>query len=425
MTGLLFLIIDFGLCEAVVKTETVKDENLVFVYSFGVSVALILSSLLFFGKDLISQYLKIENSWLFAIVNSSIIVLYSRSSLHLALRRKDFKYSSILYITLVATFASISCAFILIEYNQFEYSLPAYAVTYHVVVTAWLLFNEKKIPIGRLNFSQNKSLFIYGRERISTQLIFFAASRMPEFLIAFLFGPSALAVYVIGSRLYDALMQLLCYSLVDVSHNIFSQLSRSREQLTKYFIEIVKKSIRLSSPIFVFVALNAKYFVIILFGSKWLGSVYVLQCLCFSAAIQVLDIFNVALFNALGKTFLSLKITTCKLLALILMLVFFHASIDQIVSVFCFIQVISIAPNLLFVRAEMPEAMKTLSSIFLKTFASLTVATVFTLIFDSYISIILNNNIFAIIGSAIVFFLFYFFVLLYFFKENVFSELIK
>jgi O-antigen/teichoic acid export membrane protein len=151
------------------------------------------------------------------------------------------------------------------------------------------------------SFDSIRSLLSYGVKRLLTALMDFANTRFIELFFASLFGAATLGLYVVGARVYQILMQVLCSSILDIAHNAFSRLAADTEKLREAYYAAQGLASATSMPVFFLLSMVASELIVGVFGPQWADAGDVMLPLLLLGGIQVLQFFNGILYNALGR----------------------------------------------------------------------------------------------------------------------------
>lgn len=306
------LFVESGLSEAVVQQAEVtpRQLNSIFLLNLGLAALAVLS--LWLSAPLIANYMKLpELIWILRI--SSLSILISAACFcQTAMYRRKFEYRTLAMASLAATAVSGVLAVSLAYLGLGVWSLVAQVLA-SATVTALILWRTPQWALSAgHDFSGTKKLLSYGTQRLLTTLMDFANTRFIELFFATALGASALGLYVVGVRIYQALMQTLCSAILDIAHNAFSRLAHDRAALQKAYYTAMSISAAIAVPIFCISAAVADELTFVVFGAKWSGAADVLQPMLLLGAVQVLQYYNGIVYNAMGRPGIGLAFITAK-----------------------------------------------------------------------------------------------------------------
>lgn len=295
------LFVDSGLSEAIVQTPEVTPRQLgsVFVVNLVLAVAVVIG--IWFSAPLLADYFDLPE--LVAILRISVftVLLNALSFSQTAMFRRTFMYKRLALFTLAATVISGVVAVGLALTGFGVWSLVAQALLVAATTAALLWLNPAWSFSWQFDYSSIEGLLSYGVKRLLTALMDFANTRFIELFFASLFGAATLGLYVVGARVYQILMQVLCSSILDIAHNAFSRLAANTQELREAYYSALGLASATSMPVFFLLSMVATELVIGMFGQQWSQAGGVMVPLLLLGGIQVLQFFNGILYNALGR----------------------------------------------------------------------------------------------------------------------------
>lgn len=338
------LFVDSGLSEAVVQTRDISPRQLssVFVLNLATAVALVVG--LWAGAEWLAAYFVLpELTWILRI--SSLSILFSAFTFsQMAMFRRAFEYKRLAAITLGATVVAGAAA-ILMALNGFGvWSLVAQTLLSAVYTASMLWWRPQWKLAWGFEWASVRGLASYGVQRLLTSLMDFANTRFIELFLAAVYGASTLGLYVVGARVYQALMQVLCSAILDIAHNAFSRLADDVPKMREAYYKAMEMAAAFSMPVFIILAALAPELNLALFGSKWVGAEAVLVPLLVLGGVQVLQFFNGVLYNAMGRPGIGLQFMVGKTLVTMAALYFARELRFADVLWVYFISQIAVAP---------------------------------------------------------------------------------
>ena len=120
--------------------------------------------------------------------------------------------------------------------------------------------------------------------------------------------------YVQAQRLQQLPMQLLTSIISRVAFPAFSSSLEDKEKLVRGLRKALVLGVFMSVPVAVFLMLLAEPFVLVLFGEKWRPSISVLQALSPAAMLMPIQMMNINMLKALGRTDLNVRVMVIKFL---------------------------------------------------------------------------------------------------------------
>lgn len=301
------LFVDSGLSEAVVQAREITPKQLssVFILNLVTAVALVVG--LWAGADLLAVFFKLpELVWILRISSLSILLSAFTFS-QMAMFRRAFEYKRLAAVTLGSTVVAGGAA-ILMALNGFGvWSLVVQTLLSAAYIAGMLWWRPQwKLSWG-FEWVSVRGLVSYGVQRLLTSLMDFANTRFIELFLAMMYGAAMLGLYVVGARVYQALMQVLCSAILDIAHNAFSRLADDVPKMREVYYKAMELAAAFSMPIFVILAALAPELNLSLFGTKWAGAEAVFVPLLVLGGVQVLQFFNGVMYNAMGRPGIGLQ----------------------------------------------------------------------------------------------------------------------
>lgn len=114
---------------------------------------------------------------------------------------------------------------------------------------------------------------------VGAELLKLLSDRLPDLMLGVLLGPVAVAVYRVGARGFDALVQLTVTPVRSASLSAYAQQAHSG-RLGDSVIKSLAVISMLMFPLFFGAASVAPSFVVLVFGEQWRSSAVIMQILC-------------------------------------------------------------------------------------------------------------------------------------------------
>ncbi len=295
------MLADQGLTEAVVQRETITPEQMNSVFWLNMGVSLAIMAALWGTAPLIANRLHLPELTQILRVSSLSMPLTAASFGQLAMRKRGFHYRWLATASLTSTLVSGLLA-LAMAYGGFgTWSLVAQSLVASVI-TSLFLWYKSDWKLGRqTDFRSTKPLMTYGGHRLITYLLDFANTRYIELFLVSTLGPAALALYATGGRVYQALMQALSSTVLEVAQNGFSRLANDRPALIQAYYKSITITAAFAVPVFCLIAAVAQPLTLVLFDPKFAESAEVMRFMCMLGAVQVLQFYNGTVYNAIGK----------------------------------------------------------------------------------------------------------------------------
>ncbi len=154
------------------------------------------------------------------------------------------------------------------------------------------------LAVTRRHFSE---LFSFGASMLGYNMLTFVSRRSADLVIGYFLGATALGYFNVGSRFARMLTKAMAGTLGAVAWPAFSRLQDDITRLRKVFDTAGRSLALVVWPCFVGLSLLSADLVPIVFGTKWLPSVPVMQVVAFFGLLRSITLMNDNVMVALGK----------------------------------------------------------------------------------------------------------------------------
>jgi O-antigen/teichoic acid export membrane protein len=318
MLALLTMLADQGLVEAVVQRDQVTPEQMNTVFWFNMGLALVILAAVWISAPWLAAWFKSPQGVDILRVLALALPLSAANLGQSAMKKRAFAYRWLAYIHLAATFIGCGVALVLVLAGAGVWGLVVQALVSTGTLTV-LFWTRPEWRLGlKTDFRGTLPLFKYGLNRISAAILDFLNTRYIEFFLAATLGPAVLAIYTVGVRIQQAMMQALGTTAYEIAHNGFSRLAGDRPALIAAYYKSVTATTAAVVPVFCLIAAVAAPLTVFFFGERWLDSADVTRVVCVLAAIQLLQLYNGTLLNAIGRPSINLHFTIARLVLTVL-----------------------------------------------------------------------------------------------------------
>jgi O-antigen/teichoic acid export membrane protein len=309
------LVAENGLGEAVVQAPELDDRLLSAAMIVNVILAMVVAgALLAIGPWLETA---LEASGLEAILSVVVLVILFNAFSYVpqAYLRRRFEFRWLAFRALVATVVSggVGITMALTGFGVWSLVAQALLAAFLNLVLVW---RAKPWHLHLVNPMAAAPLFRVSGHIFGSKLVDFVANRGIELAIAAGAGPAALALWVMASRPWAVLMQLVSAVTMDVALPSFARLASDREALLRAYYTSIQTTVAIGTPIFVLLAMVAPEVMNVLFGENGRDGGYVLMLLSLLGAMQLMQYYNGTLLNAVGLSHKSFMISIVKAAAI-------------------------------------------------------------------------------------------------------------
>ena len=240
------------------------------------------------------------------------LVINAFGSVHTSLLTKSLNFK---VIAKVGTTASVLSGLIalLAAYNGLGvWSLVLQTLSASVlsVVMLWLWHPWR--PSWAFSLQSVKSYWGFSGYLMLSGLLYRVYGNVFAMVIGRSYSAQDAGVYSQAQRLQKLPIDLLTSVIARVAFPVFSSSSEDKEKLVRGLSKALALTMFMSVPVAVWLLLLAEPLILTLFGSKWLPSAAVLQVLSLAAMFMPMQMLNVSMLKALGRTDLNVRIMIIK-----------------------------------------------------------------------------------------------------------------
>lgn len=300
---------DQGLSAAIVQRQELDPEHLdtafwinvgtgILLTVFGIAAAGVVANI--FNEPQLAPIVRwLSLSFLFSAFNSVQSAILSR----------ELAFKSLAIRTLVANFIGGVVGVVMAFQGFGVWSLVGQQLVNGLVAIFVLWRVSDWRPGLNISAKHYQELFAFGINDVGFNVFNFFSRRGDDLLIGYFLGHVALGYYTIAYRVLLLMTQLLISTTSKVALPTFSRLQQEPERLRRAFYTATQLSSLVAVPAFLGVVVLAPELVQVLFGSKWLPSIPVMQVLSFAGVLQSVSYFNGSVIVAMGKPSWRLGIT--------------------------------------------------------------------------------------------------------------------
>lgn len=328
IVGLLTIFITFsnvfvesGFSRGLIQDINRTEEDFSTILIFNVIIGIIIYGILFFCSPLIAGFYKRPeltslSRVLFIVIILNSFTIVQSAKLQIAI---DFKKIGIINIlaTLISSIVGILCAF-----RGFSYwSLVIQTLMFNLILVILYWFMGKWIPVTGFSYKSLKKLFKYGANLLLCGFLATLLSSIQSIVIGKKYTPELLGYYSRALQFPMLISGTVTSILGNVTFPMMSQLQNNNEELINAFKKIIRLTALLIFPSMIGLALISKTLITVLLSSKWIASADYLFWVSIAYIFSPLEIINLTLLNAIGRSDLNLKLDLAKIPLIIICMV--------------------------------------------------------------------------------------------------------
>lgn len=233
-------------------------------------------------------------------VLSPTIFIGALSAVNFAKARREFKFKLTAGRSFFTGVVTAVVALVLAFFQFGAWSLIISRLVGAFGATVLLLLAEPVKPRMRVSLAEVKAIASYCHPIFSSRSVGFLAFKAADLFLIALLGPAALAIYRVGTRIWEAITVLLVHPIMTVAMSTFSRVPRSR--LGETFIRMTAALAAIFLPIYFGAAAIGTNLTVVVFGEAWRESGMIMTLLCLAATPQLVRALVPAALKAINAT---------------------------------------------------------------------------------------------------------------------------
>ncbi|MDR3412286.1 MAG: lipopolysaccharide biosynthesis protein [Formivibrio sp.] len=311
--GIAEIFVDQGFGDALVQRREITDRLLNTAFYSNILMSLMAAALFYTIAPLSASYFSTPLLTPILRIMCLSFIFTGLSAVQTSMLRRNGNYRSLAVRTIAASAASGIVAIWCALQNFGVWALVWQQIIYSGIafVALWMMGDFR--PGLSVSGNDFRSLLSFGTKITSVRILDYSHTKSVDWFVGGIFGPIAVGIYSVGTRLGLILFQLLGASMADASLTHFSRIQHDRKEVYDFLEVTAERVASISGSMFAVLALNAGPIIEIVFGHKWAASAPIFAAFCVSGTLQSLTYVCVPLLSAMGRPGINLAISATKL----------------------------------------------------------------------------------------------------------------
>ena len=172
------------------------------------------------------------------------------------------------------------------------------------------------IVIPQLSFNRIRDFLGFSGLVLLERTLWYWYMEVDILLVGRLLGVAELGIYAVGRQLTSIPLERAMGIINSVSLPAFSTVKSDLDQVRRGYLKILRLGAGYAFPVFWGLGLVCQPAVRLLLGSKWLAAVPVIQLLCISMPLRMLNSFTSATVASIDRQIVSIKSLTLALIVI-------------------------------------------------------------------------------------------------------------
>ena len=303
---------DSGFGSALIQKKDATHIDSCSIFYFNIIVGIIAAGLLCLAAPWIAAFYKEPTLTALTRFLSLNLVINSFALIHSTLLIKNIDFKTQLKVSITATIGSGIIGIVLACCGFGVWSLAIQSVTSTLFRTVLLWFFNKWRPSLVFSLAALKSMFVFGSRLLASGLLDTIFRNIYLVVIGKIFTATDLGFYTRARSCLRLSSENLAMSVSRVMFPVFSSIQDDIDRLKKCAQKTLTILMFLNFPIMTGILITAKPVVSVILTEKWLPCVPYLQLLCIIGLILPLQVLNLNILMAKGRSDLFLRLEILK-----------------------------------------------------------------------------------------------------------------
>lgn len=285
--GLTALVTEFGLGLAIVALRDLTKEHLSQLHTVALLVGLAAFVVSCLAAVPLSRFFAAPELASVVVVLSTSLVLDSLRTVPTALLARELRFKFVAMLDAVRALVAVALTVGLAAFGAKYWALVLGNVL-AAAVTTLVLLTMRPMRFGRPRFKALKSTLTFSSQLLLANVAWYGYSNSDFLVAGRVLGKVALGEYTLAWTMTSTPGEKIMAIVGRVIPTMFAAVQRDTQALRRYFFLFTEGLAILVVPAAVGLALVARDFVLVAFGSKWSAIIVPLQLLCCYAPIHML-----------------------------------------------------------------------------------------------------------------------------------------
>jgi teichuronic acid exporter len=302
-------IVESGISTALIRKSSISETDYSTAFIFNMLIGILLYLGLFLTSPLIATFFSEERLINLVRVLGLIVIINAFAFVHQTIltRNVSFKSLSICSITSSTLSGAIGIYLALIGFEYWSIVWQFVLRQFFNTILLWL--STKWIPSTGFSKTAFKSLFSFGSNVLFSGLISTFQQNLYYLIIGKIFSVQTLGYYNRAESFNALATSNITGTFSKVFFPVLSSLQNDRTRLRSGLVKVNCTTFLICATIMVFIAATAEPIIVLLIGSKWSESIWMLQLMSLATIVMPLNALNrdMLFINSRSDLFLGLQ----------------------------------------------------------------------------------------------------------------------
>lgn len=305
-------LMDSGFSGALIRKKDATDKDLSTVFYTNLILSIVIYAILYLCAPAIGSFL--GNSFLTTLLRvlglSVVIMSFTQVQKVNFIRKIDFRTQAI--ISLAASLVSGVVSIWMALKGCGVWSLVAQQLSKQAVVSLLLWVFSTWKPSFTFSFASFKEMFGFGSRLLACSLISVIWNEIYSLVIGKMYNPIAVGYFTRAEKFKTMVTSNIGQVVQRVGYPVMSSIRDDVERQVRVYRKVVRLTILLTSTLVLGLIGCADAMIDVLIGPKWLPAAHYLRILGISGMFLPLILSSVNVFNANGKSDITLLLEIIK-----------------------------------------------------------------------------------------------------------------
>ena len=294
--------VDSGFGSALIqkKNTTQVDYSTIFFWNLGMAVLLYV--VLYLTAPAIARFYRIPLLCDVLRVQGIILFIYAFNIVQRNQLRKSLNFKVLSIVTITTSIISLLVTVILAYYGFGVWSLVVQNILIAAIPALVFWFYIKWRPIWTFSWQSFHEMFSFGFYMFLTQLLNQFGSQIQGLLIGKVYNASTMGYYSKAHSTEKLASHSISQVMTQVTYPLYAEVQDDKEKLSNMIRRLTMTLSFITFPMMFLLLLCAKPLFVLLYSSRWIGSVAYFQVLCLAGLAHCLQSVNYQSISAIGKS---------------------------------------------------------------------------------------------------------------------------
>lgn len=305
--------IDSGFSASLIQKKEITEKDKSTVFFTNLMLSIVVYTVLFISSPWIADYFHIEQLRSLFRVLGVVLLIDAFCAIQNTILTREMNFKRLTQIKLVSIVMAASIAIYLAYTGLGIWALIVQYILYSSIRTTITWIAAKWRPIMAFSKESFRTLFGYGSKLLLSTFVAELYVNFQQILIGRFYTPTDLGYYSQARQFQQIPTGTISQVINSVAFPAYAKLQNDREKLREMFRQNVRLVAFFNTPLMVLLAVIARPLIILLYSSKWVGSIAYFQFLCIGFGILLaVHQCSLSVLKAVGRSDYVLKLEIIK-----------------------------------------------------------------------------------------------------------------